>query len=94
MASGGKDLDRVVHDYRKSYLHINEADTGSRLLGVRDHPTMKEVDMAFKAFVPYPHPDKHNFTSWLASTQPDLSVEDSQICKDLLRAFYSTPRMT
>jgi hypothetical protein len=90
MAAGGVDLDRVVHDYLKSYLHINKADTGNRLLGVRDHPTMKEVDMAFTAFVPYLRPDKHHFTSWLASTHPDLSVEESQICKDILRAFYST----
>jgi hypothetical protein len=90
MACDLGDVDRIVTEYLKSQLHINKADTGSRLSGVRDHPTMKEVDMAFKAYVPYLHPDKHHFTSWLASTHPDLSVEDTQVCKQLLLEFYNT----
>ena len=74
MACDLGDLDRIVTEYLKSQLRINKVDTGNKLLGIRDHPTMKEVDMAFKAFVPYLHPDKQHFTNWLAGKWPSSST--------------------
>jgi len=50
---------------------------------------VKEVDMAFKAFVPYLHPDKQHFTNWLTGKYPELSVEGTQACKTILLQFFS-----
>jgi hypothetical protein len=89
MACDLGDVDRIVTDYLKSMLHINKADTGNKLLGIRDHPTFREVDMAFKAFVPYLHPDKQHFTKWLAEQYSDPNVEGIAACKTILLQFYS-----
>ena len=89
MACDLGDVDRIVTDYLKSMLHISKADIGNKLLGIRDHPTFREVDMAFKAFVPYLHPDKQHFTNWLVAKYQDLSLEDTQSCKAILLDFYN-----
>jgi len=89
MACDLGDVDNIVIDYLKSMLHINKADTGNKLLGIRDHPTFREVDMAFKAFVPYLHPDKQHFIKWLEEQYPGLTVEGIAACKNILKDFFS-----
>ena len=84
------DIDKIVHEYLHHILNINKADSGYRLLGIRDNATMREVDMAFKSFVPYLHPDKQHFNNWLAAKYQDLTLEDIQACKVILHDFYNT----
>ena len=88
MAMDLENLDRLVNEYLSSQLHINKAASGHKLLCTKDKATMKEVDMAFKAFVPFIHPDKQHFTNWLSNKYPDLKDEETQSCKAILLQFY------
>jgi hypothetical protein len=88
MAMDLDNLDRIVNEYLSNQLHINRAASGHKLLCTRDKATMKEVDMAFKAFVPFIHPDKQHFTNWLSNKYPNLNEEETQSCKAILLQFY------
>jgi len=90
MAMDLGEIDKVVHEYLRHMKNINKADSGYRLLGIRDNAAMREVDMAFKCFVPYLHPEKQHFTNWRAAKYQDLSLEDTTSCKAILLNFYNT----
>ena len=88
MSMDSDSMDRIVEEYLISQLRINRGVSGHKLLCIRDKATTKEVDMAFKAFVPFIHPDKQHFNNWLVNKYPGLNEEDIQSCKSILLHFY------
>jgi hypothetical protein len=82
-------LDGLVWEYLQTKVFINKHDSKWKMLGVRESATSKEVEMAFRYYVLFVHPDKQGFMKFL-DQHGALDLNEIAACKSIMLEFFNT----